>query len=53
MISSAVKYSNPEIARAAELKIPVIPRAEMLAELMRLKEGVAVAGRTARRPPRR
>ncbi len=44
VISSAVKYSNPEIGRARELGIPVIPRAEMLAELMRLKEGVAVAG---------
>ena len=44
VISSAVKYSNPEIGRARELKIPVIPRAEMLAELMRLKEGIAVAG---------
>jgi len=44
VISSAVKYSNPEIGRARELGIPVIPRAEMLAELMRLKEGIAVAG---------
>src|SRR5664279_1201439 len=37
VISSAVKYSNPEVQRARELKIPVIPRAEMLAELMRMK----------------
>ncbi len=44
VISSAVKYANPEIVRARELKIPVIPRAEMLAELMRLKYGIAVAG---------
>jgi len=44
VISSAVNYSNPEIGRARELNIPVIPRAEMLAELMRLKEGIAVAG---------
>jgi UDP-N-acetylmuramate--alanine ligase len=44
VISSAVKYSNPEIVQARALKIPVIPRAEMLAELMRLKYGVAVAG---------
>jgi UDP-N-acetylmuramate--alanine ligase len=44
VISSAVKYSNPEVVRARALKIPVIPRAEMLAELMRLKYGVAVAG---------
>ncbi|MBI3245394.1 MAG: UDP-N-acetylmuramate--L-alanine ligase [Deltaproteobacteria bacterium] len=44
VISSAVKYANPEVARARELTIPVIPRAEMLAELMRLKYGIAVAG---------
>jgi len=44
VISSAVRYANPEVMRARELKIPVIPRAEMLAELMRLKWGIAVAG---------
>ncbi len=44
VISSAVKFSNPEIQRARALKIPVIPRAEMLAELMRMKWGIAVAG---------
>jgi UDP-N-acetylmuramate--alanine ligase len=44
VISSAVKMSNPEVASARELRIPVIPRAEMLAELMRMKFGVAVAG---------
>lgn len=44
VISSAVKYSNPEVARARDLRIPVIPRAEMLAELMRMKTGIAVAG---------
>lgn len=44
VISSAVGYANPEVVRARELKIPVIPRAEMLAELMRMKQGVAVAG---------
>src|SRR5262245_51933436 len=44
VISSAVKYSNPEVVQARSLKIPVIPRAEMLAELMRLKYGIAVAG---------
>ena len=42
--SSAVKTDNPEVRRARELMVPVIPRAEMLAELMRLKHGVAVAG---------
>ena len=44
VISSAVKRTNPEVLAARERKIPVIPRAEMLAELMRLKEGVAIAG---------
>lgn len=42
--TSAVKESNPEIMRARELNIPIIKRAEMLAELMRLKYGLAVAG---------
>jgi len=42
--SSAVADDNPEIIQARESYIPVIPRAEMLAELMRLKYGVAVAG---------
>src|ERR1700724_3871270 len=42
--SSAIKASNPEVAEAHKHKIPVIPRAEMLAELMRLKYGIAVAG---------
>ncbi len=42
--SSAIKADNPEMVAARELKIPTIPRAEMLAELMRLKHGIAVAG---------
>ena len=42
--SSAVRNENPEVAAARDLGIPVIPRAEMLAELMRMKHGVAVAG---------
>jgi len=42
--SSAVRRDNPEVVEALRLKIPVIPRAEMLAELMRLKYGIAVAG---------
>jgi UDP-N-acetylmuramate--alanine ligase len=42
--SSAVKADNPEVIEAHKCKIPVIPRAEMLAELMRLKYGIAVAG---------
>lgn len=44
VISSAVPAANPEVVEAHRLKIPVIPRAEMLAELMRLKFGIAVAG---------
>ena len=44
VISSAVKEDNPEVIEARRHKIPVIPRAEMLAELMRMKYGVAVAG---------
>ncbi|MCP3981627.1 MAG: UDP-N-acetylmuramate--L-alanine ligase [bacterium] len=44
VISSAVGEDNPEVIEARRLKIPVIPRAEMLAELMRMKYGVAVAG---------
>jgi UDP-N-acetylmuramate--alanine ligase len=44
VISSAVKKDNPEVVAARLRKIPVIPRAEMLAELMRLKYAVAVAG---------
>ena len=44
VISSAVRKDNPEVLEARRRKIPVIPRAEMLAELMRLKYGVAIAG---------
>ena len=44
VISSAVRPENVEVVEAQRLKIPVIPRAEMLAELMRLKYGIAVAG---------
>ena len=44
VISSAVTFSTPEVIRARDLKIPVIPRAEMLAELMRMKHGIAIAG---------
>jgi UDP-N-acetylmuramate--alanine ligase len=42
--SSAIVCDNPEVAEAARLHIPVIQRAEMLAELMRLKYGIAIAG---------
>ncbi len=44
VISSAISESNPEIAAARRKSIPVIRRAEMLAEIMRLKQGVAIAG---------
>src|SRR5579863_52529 len=44
VVSSAIRGENAEIAEAHRLKIPVIPRAEMLAELMRLKYGIAIAG---------
>jgi UDP-N-acetylmuramate--alanine ligase len=44
VVSSAVKSDNAEVVEAHKRKIPVIPRAEMLAELMRLKYGIAVAG---------
>lgn len=44
VVSSAVAPDNPEVLEARRLQIPVIPRGEMLAELMRLKYGIAVAG---------
>jgi UDP-N-acetylmuramate--alanine ligase len=44
VISSAVNAENPEVVAAREWHIPVIPRAEMLAELMRMKYGIAIAG---------
>ncbi|HSN05128.1 MAG TPA: UDP-N-acetylmuramate--L-alanine ligase [Nitrospira sp.] len=44
VISSAVSATNPEVLAAKAKQVPVIPRAEMLAELMRLKFGVAIAG---------
>lgn len=42
--SSAINHRNPEFSRAMDLKLPIIKRAEMLAELMRLKYGIAIAG---------
>lgn len=42
--SSAVKQDNPEVIAAHEQRIPIIPRAEMLAELMRFRYGIAIAG---------
>jgi len=44
VVSSAIDTANPEIAAAHALGIPVIPRADMLAELMRMKQGIAIAG---------
>ena len=44
VVSTAVAADNPEVAAARERGIPVVPRALMLAELMRLKQGIAVAG---------
>jgi UDP-N-acetylmuramate--alanine ligase len=44
VVSSAVDEHNPEVREARRLQIPVIPRGELLAELMRLKYGIAVAG---------
>ncbi len=42
--STAVQFDNPEVLAARERKIPVVPRALMLAELMRFKQGIAIAG---------
>ncbi|WP_305072555.1 UDP-N-acetylmuramate--L-alanine ligase [Propionivibrio sp.] len=44
VVSTAVKDDNPEVQAARARKIPLVPRAQMLAELMRLKRGIAVAG---------
>lgn len=44
VVSTAVKADNPEVIAARAAHIPVVPRAQMLAELMRLKQGIAVAG---------
>jgi UDP-N-acetylmuramate--alanine ligase len=44
VVSSAVAASNPEVTAARAARIPVVPRALMLAELMRLKQGIAIAG---------
>ena len=44
VVSSAIKSDNPERQAARALRIPIVPRAEMLAELMRFKRGIAIAG---------
>ena len=44
VVSSAIKETNPEVVAARAAKLPVVPRALMLAELMRMKRGIAIAG---------
>ncbi len=44
VVSTAISEGNPEVAAARESRVPVVPRAEMLAELMRFRRGIAVAG---------
>ena len=44
VVSTAVREDNPEVVMARERRVPVVPRAQMLAELMRLKQGIAIAG---------
>ncbi len=44
VVSSAIPKDNPELIQAREMRIPIVPRAEMLAELMRFTQGIAVAG---------
>ena len=44
VVSTAVKEDNPEVAAARQRHVPIVPRAQMLAELMRIKQGVAIAG---------
>jgi len=44
VVSTAVKEDNPEVVAARERHVPIVPRAQMLAELMRIKQGIAIAG---------
>ncbi len=44
VVSTAVRSDNPEVLAARALRVPIVPRAVMLAELMRLKQGIAIAG---------
>ena len=44
IVSSAIKQDNPELVAAKAMNIPIVPRADMLAELMRLKRGIAIGG---------
>ena len=52
VVSTAVKPDNAEVIAARERHIPIVPRAMMLAELMRLKQGIAVAGTHGKTTPR-
>ena len=52
VVSSAIDSSNPELIAAKEQRLPVVPRAQMLGELMRYRHGIAVAGTHGKpRPP--
>lgn len=44
VVSSAIQETNPELISAREMRLPIVPRAAMLAELMRFKQGIAIAG---------
>jgi UDP-N-acetylmuramate--alanine ligase len=44
VVSSAIPEDNPELVAARDMRIPIVPRAEMLAELMRFRRGIAIAG---------
>ena len=44
VVSTAVKEDNPEVVAARERRVPIVPRAQMLAELMRFQQGIAIAG---------
>jgi UDP-N-acetylmuramate--alanine ligase len=44
VVSTAVKADNPEVVAARERRVPIVPRAQMLAELMRFQQGIAIAG---------
>jgi UDP-N-acetylmuramate--alanine ligase len=44
VVSTAVKEDNPEVLAARERRVPIVPRAQMLAELMRFQQGIAIAG---------
>ena len=50
VVSSAIKDDNPEVLAARKKNVPIVPRAVMLAELMRLKRGIAIAGTHGRQP---